>query len=399
MSPDVPAATPLADYLVSLANPQELQKFRADPAAHATRAGLPSELVALVASGHPGALRLYVTRELEAAGLAPVLSHKFGGGGGPVSEITVNITVDVHSANIDTYHIDTTHDTTHVTDSDQGNDWREDLVKEVDAAIAYFARDRHPSPGELTVVGSGIRAITDMTLGAEAQIRSAEKVFYCVADPVTERRIHSFNPTAQSLYGLYDNDTPRIQTYQAMVDTILAPVRDGRRVCAVFYGHPGVFALPTHEAVRIARREGHRAEMQPAVSADASLFADLGIDPSKPGCHTLEATDLLIRHRVPDTTGHVLIWQAECVGDGGFNFSGYRKAHFAQLVDELRRHYPADHPVYIYEAASFPHMLPTISRSSLDVITAADLTGISTLYLPPAELAPIDRELTARLDL
>ncbi|HEV2638814.1 MAG TPA: SAM-dependent methyltransferase [Actinocrinis sp.] len=413
------AGTPLTDYLATLADPAQLAAFRADPAGHTAQAGLSEELAALVLAGHSGALRVRAVKELEQAGLAPVVSDKFGPGGG--QDPQVNYTASTYNTNYSTTNITintsvltttntttdvttttdtttTTSDTTTTTSSD-GTDWGEILVEAIDRVIEYFEQLEYETAGELVVVGSGIRAITDLTLGAEAQIRAAEKVFYCVADPVTERRVHLLNPSAESLYGLYGNDTERIDTYRAMVETILAPVRAGRRVCAVYYGHPGVFAWPTHEAVRIARREGHRAEMHAAVSADAVLFADLGIDPSRPGCHSLEATDLLIRHRVPDTASHVLLWQVECVGDSGFNFAGYRRHNFEILIEELTRHYPPDHPVYIYEAAQLPQSKPHIARSTLATITKDDLSGISTLYLPPARTAPVDRAMCEQLGL
>jgi Tetrapyrrole (Corrin/Porphyrin) Methylases len=141
-----------------------------------------------------------------------------------------------------------------------------------------------------------------------------------------------------------------------MLDAILAQVRAGLRVFAVYYGHPGVFAWSTHQAVRIARREGFRAEMHAGVSADSWLFADLGIDPSQPGCHSLEATDFLIHRRTPDVSAHVLLWQVEYVGDLGFNFSGFRAHNFHLLVERLRKFYPAAHPVIIYEAAQMPQL-------------------------------------------
>lgn len=273
------------------------------------------------------------------------------------------------------------------------------LVEIIDQAILYFESTRFAEQGQLVVVGGGIRAIADMTLDAEAQIRAAQKVLYCVADPVTERRLHALNSSAESLYGLYGNDKPRTDTYLEMVKAILSPVRAGLRVCVVYYGHPGVFAWPTHEAVRIARREGFRAEMHPGISADASLFADLGLDPSQPGCHSLEATDFLVHRRSPDVSAHFLLWQVECVGDFGFNFSGYKRHNFHILLERLRMFYPTTHPVIIYEATQMPQGRPKIIKSSLESITKDDLTGISTLYLPPASTLEIDIEMCRRLGI
>ena len=46
-------------------------------------------------------------------------------------------------------------------------------------------------------------------------------------------------------------------------------IRAGFRVCAVFYGHPGVFVYPSHEAIRRARAEGFAARMLPALTPKA----------------------------------------------------------------------------------------------------------------------------------
>jgi precorrin-3B methylase len=275
----------------------------------------------------------------------------------------------------------------------------EKVLEMIEQAINFASTNAFSKNGQLMVVGGGIRAISDMTLDAEGQIRVADKVLYCVADPVTERRLHALNKTAESLYDLYGNDKPRMKTYNEMIDKILEPVRAGLRVCVVFYGHPGVFAWSTHQAIRIARREGCRAEMRAGISADASLFADIGIDPSSHGCHSLEATDFLIRQRTPDVGAHFLLWQVECVGDFGFNFAGYRRHNFHILIERLRMFYPAAHPVIIYQATQLPQGRPQIIKSSLDIITSDKLTGIATLYLPPVEIHKVDAAMCERLGL
>ena len=65
---------------------------------------------------------------------------------------------------------------------------------------------------------------------------------------------------------------------------MLQEVRLGKVVVGVFYGHPGIFVAPSHRAISIARAEGYEAKMLPAVSAEDSLYADLGVDPSRCGC-------------------------------------------------------------------------------------------------------------------
>ena len=385
--------TPLTDFLATLADPVTLDRFRAKPHAVMAEAGLPDDLVQLILKGHSGAIRVRALQELERAGLSPLVTDRFN-----LTDPAIYQPNTTHSTNtsFQDVWVDSVMDTATTSSSSLSN---RVISEAIDEAIHYFETPAFPSTGQLVVVGGGIRAISDLTLDAEAQIRTAQKVLYCVADAVIERRLHLLNPSSESMYGLYDNDKLRIETYRAMVQAMLAPVRAGLRVCAVFYGHPGVFAWPTHQAIKIARKEGFRAEMHAAVSADASLFADLGLDPSQPGCHSLEATAFLIYQRQPDVTSHFLLWQADCAGDLGFNFAGYKRHNFHILIERLRAFYPATHPVIIYEAASLPQARPKIIKTRLDTIQKHQLTGISTLYLSPAATNDVDEVMCQRLGL
>src|SRR5512140_2763592 len=161
--------------------------------------------------------------------------------------------------------------------------------------------------GSLGVVGTGMEVHGQMTDGARREIRRAQKVFY-VADPVSAQAIRALHPRAISLQGLYGTGKHRLRTYAQMTERVLAAVRQGYRVCFVSYGHPGVFALPTHSAVRLARAEGYRAVMLPGISADACLIADLGVDPATHGLQSYEATDFLLRKRRGDPSCGLVLW-------------------------------------------------------------------------------------------
>src|SRR5262249_35515646 len=178
-------------------------------------------------------------------------------------------------------------------------------------------------PGVLAVVGTGIRSVGQLTVEAIAWMRAAETLLYLVADPIAQEIVRELNPTALSLQGYYGEGLGRMGSYEAMVQHILSCVRSGKRTCAAFYGHPGVFAFPSHESLRRARAEGHLAFMLPAVSAEDCLFADLGIDPSVNGLQSYEASDFLLHERTVDTSAQLVLWQLGVVGDFTFRGAGY----------------------------------------------------------------------------
>jgi hypothetical protein len=252
--------------------------------------------------------------------------------------------------------------------------------------------------GSLVVVGTGIEALGQMTDGARREIRRAQRLYY-VADPLSAQAILAINPRGVSLHELYDAGKHRLRTYAQMTERVLAEVRRGHRVCLASYGHPGVFAIPTHAAVRIARDEGYRAIMLPAVSADACLIADLGVDPGASGWQAFEATDFLLRRRRVDPSAGLVLWQVGVVGRLDYPDGPVDRKKLALLTEALLKFYPRTHGATLYEAASLPGFPPRIDPVRIGSLHRAEVTPITTLYVPPAKSARIDRAMMSRLGI
>lgn len=254
--------------------------------------------------------------------------------------------------------------------------------------------------GSLVVVGTGIRSVAQTTLEARGHMEEAEKLFYLVAEPVTERWICQLNETAEPLQDCYAEGKLRIESYREMIQRVLSPVREGKRVCWALYGHPGVFVYPSHEAIRQAKEEGFPATMLPGVSAEDCLFADLGVDPAKHGCQSYEATDFLVQQRQIDPTSELILWQVGIIGEITFKVEDfYKREGLRLLVDQLLEYYPADHPVMLYEASQYVVAEPIIQRLTLTELADADPPGISTLYVEPLPPRPLNQKILDRLGL
>jgi uncharacterized protein YabN with tetrapyrrole methylase and pyrophosphatase domain len=251
--------------------------------------------------------------------------------------------------------------------------------------------------GSLTVVGTGIQFAGQMTIEARAHIKQAEKVLFLVSDPITADWIKDINPSAESLYPCYQQGESRMIAYEAMIERILCEVRKDLRVCAAFYGHPGVFVYPSHEAIKQARLEGYSAKMLPGISAEDCLFADLGIDPARNGCQSFEATDFLIHKRKFDTGCALILWQIGCIGEFTFSLELYGARGLRVLSEYLCQYYGDEHPAIVYEATEYPIFDPSIEHVPLAKLPEAQISPISTLYVAPQTQAPLDDEMLERL--
>ena len=239
--------------------------------------------------------------------------------------------------------------------------------------------------GSLIVIGTGIRTVGQLTTEAIAWLKEADSLLYVVGDPIAETVIKQLNPkNTFSLSVYYEEGKPRINTYLSMVEHILRSVRSGNKTVVAFYGHPGVFAYPSHESIRRARSEGYDAKMLPAISSEDCLFADLGIYSAVGGCQSYEATDFLVNSPIFDNSSQLILWQIGVLGDTTFQKFKYNTSAMPILVQRLAEFYPLSHPITLYEAPQFIGTKPMISTIPLYALSNFPVTASMTLYVPPA---------------
>jgi len=257
-------------------------------------------------------------------------------------------------------------------------------------------------PGSLVCVGIGMTLGSHITPLSRSYIENSDVVFAGTSNGIIELWLAKMNADVRSLQQYYREGKSRMETYREMVDAMLAEVRAGKKVCGAFYGHPGVFAWPTHKAIEIARTEGYRAHMEPGVSAEDCLYADLGIDPGKYGCQHYEASQLMLYRRRLDPSAYLIVWQVGVAGDQSLTRFATGNTHRQVLVDILANDYPLTHEVTIYEAAILPTQLPRMERLTLAQLPQAQLDIHATLVIPPCIVPQPDyetRERLAKLDL
>lgn len=240
--------------------------------------------------------------------------------------------------------------------------------------------------GSLVCVGCGMMLGAHISPRARSEIESADVVFGLVSDPIVELWLQEMRPDMRSLQPFYAEGKRRISSYREMIEAMLAETRAGNRVCGVFYGHPGVFALVPHRAIAQARAEGLEAEMHPGISAEDCLYADLGIDPGTVGCQHYEASQLLFYKRRIDPSAYLVLWQIGSVGDRSLarfhTGAAYRSLLLELLLEE---DYALDHEVIVYEAATLPISAPRMERAPLAALPELALHMHSTLVIPPAK--------------
>ncbi|AUX42523.1 uroporphyrin-III C-methyltransferase [Sorangium cellulosum] len=253
--------------------------------------------------------------------------------------------------------------------------------------------------GMLLIVGAGIRTDSQLTREAEKAIVAADKVLFAAQDPWAVRVIRALRADAESLSYPHDG-RPRRQIYEEMVERIVVEVLQGQKVCAVFYGHPGVLADAPHEAIRRVAGAGLVARMCPGVSFLDCLFADLGVDPVRQGCTVLEASDFLFRPRRLDPRVSLVLSQISQIGNSGvFDAEDHDRITrgLSLLSEVLCESWPGDHEAILYEASFMPGTPPRREPVAVRDLGSAAVSEVSSLWVPALPPPAVDRRRAARL--
>ncbi|GAA4356204.1 SAM-dependent methyltransferase [Kangiella marina] len=245
--------------------------------------------------------------------------------------------------------------------------------------------------GSLTCIGTGITLAGQITTLSKNYLEQAERVFGILPDKLSEDWVKSINPSYKSLQYLYAEGKSRRQTYQDMTEVVCQSVREGNKVVLALYGHPGIFACVGHFAIERLKTEGYPAQMLPGVSADACLYADLGIDPGTTGCQAYEATQFLFSGVPLNTSAYTILWQIGLAGEHTLKTLKTTQENLKATVRILNKWYPLQHEMILYEAPFIPVQKPRIDTFMLKELPQIDISTISTLVIPPLTGLKLDK--------
>jgi len=237
--------------------------------------------------------------------------------------------------------------------------------------------------GSLVNVGLGMTLGAHITPLARNFIEKADVVFVAASNVLVEEWVKTMNNQVISLQPFYQEGLSRMVTYEKMVEAIMNEVRAGKQVCGAFYGHPGVFAWPPHESIKQAKSEGFNAHMEPGVSAEDCLYADLGIDPGRFGCAHFEASQFLFNKRLFDPSAYLVLWQIAMAGDKTMKTFKTEPEQRQMLVDLLLQTYDGEHEVILYECPVLPIEHTVIKKCKLKHLATQTVNLKSTLVIPP----------------
>ena len=259
--------------------------------------------------------------------------------------------------------------------------------------------DPNERQGSLVCVGTGMLLGAHITPISRSHIEQADIVYITGNNAFVEVWLKEINTNVVNLQQFYQEGKSRSLTYEQMGDIMLAAMRTGKKVVGAFYGHPGVFVTPAHKAIKQAIKEGYFAKMEAGISAEDCLIADCGIDPGSVGLATFEANQFIRFKRTIDNSAYLVLWQIGVVGDCNLTRFSTDNEYRAVLVEVLQQHYPEDHQVILYQAASIAIEKTIINELALKDIIHAKVNQCTTLIIPPCKKLQVNKQVMEKLQM
>lgn len=253
--------------------------------------------------------------------------------------------------------------------------------------------------GSIVCVGLGMSLGAHISTLTRNFIQQADIVFMGVTNALAEQWLIELNSNSISLQTFYQEGKDRRESYEQMVNAMMHEIRSGKKVVGAFYGHPGVFAWAPHKVIELAKLEGYHGHMEPGVSAEDCLYADMGIDPGTYGIAHYEASQFMRYQRVVDVAAYLVLWQIGFVGDPSCRRYQTEASHRQILIVLLLQYYPEHHSIAVYECATLPNERPTILWTPLNELAHVAVKHHSTLLIPPCITRKIDTDIQSKLNL
>ncbi|KTC66769.1 tetrapyrrole methylase [Legionella birminghamensis] len=233
----------------------------------------------------------------------------------------------------------------------------------------------------LIILGAGIKSIAHLTKENIAAIQQATIVLCLMNEPVMSQWIGQHARQVLSLNEIYFSCNDRVESYKKIVREVQAHLTKYNNVAFVVYGHPLLLSSINKYLLKEIDRVSIEILIQPGISSFDCLLADLEVDPLC-GCYCVEASELLRKNKLLDSTNHLIIWQIGILEDPGTKNSFNHKA-FGALKNKLLLVYPKNHPCVIYEGSLYPHILPRVEKTTLAELECENFSRLSTLYMYP----------------
>lgn len=253
----------------------------------------------------------------------------------------------------------------------------------------------------ITIVGTGMVAPRDLTLGGVDEIRAADVVVYSAPWPGVKSWLSGIGAKRiRDISDLYKENGVDADNYQAILEELITLSSQFLSVVYLVPGNPTLGVTTTSQLLALARSRKIGVSVMPGVSSLDTISVDLEVDYLERGTVAIDSNRLILYRIKLDPTLGLVIYHPASVGTSRVDFAYPWRSNRIELLERyLLETYPPSHPFFIILSASVLGAEPEVISGELDQLSSnVELIKYgSSLYIPPADDFSFDRDFLAVL--
>lgn len=254
---------------------------------------------------------------------------------------------------------------------------------------------------DLSIVGIGIRGISEITPEAERILRRSTEVLYMDPRPTVSRYFNRINRNSHNLLKLYEENRKAYDVYEEFSSLVINRALKKPGACYATYGNPMIYDTITRLILQKAISKRLRVEIVPAISALDSVLVDLRLTILDEGLQIFEANRLVLFRQRIDSSIPCLVFGIGSFGSVVITIKRRStQKRFAPLQNHLQEFYPSRHPIHLVESSLDPNMRTRITHATLNRLGQmySRINYNTTLYIPPVPSTRyVDRNFNSKI--
>jgi uncharacterized protein YabN with tetrapyrrole methylase and pyrophosphatase domain len=238
---------------------------------------------------------------------------------------------------------------------------------------------------DIYLLGAGIHSSLHFSVETIQALSSSRVVFVLHDDLSVHDCIRNYCKDVRDLAELYKGRNVRADVYRDISELLVKEAVKEPGVAFVVHGHPLFLVSAAEYTLDLARSQGLRVSILPAISSFDTILCALEIDYGY-GLQIFDATTLIQKGWSPNPAIPMLLFQLATTLNEKVAFDEPPSSVLTPLVEYLLKTYPGEHTCTIVHSAS--HLLEKSSKVILQLAELSKAHEIElwkrpTLYVPP----------------
>ncbi|NMP27429.1 hypothetical protein GW590_11185 [Rahnella sp. SAP-1] len=238
---------------------------------------------------------------------------------------------------------------------------------------------------KLSVIGSGMLGVNQITRHGFSVIHTASKVFWIGEIAGLEHYLSDASIAHHNLSYLYEEGKRDTDNYIRIIAYLIREVNDCEHLCLVVPGHPQIGVTIVQQLQQLSQSGGFELFCFPGISSFDAMINDIWLDPLEEGASLLDANRLIIYDYMMEPCINYFIYHVCSIGNIKTDYLIPQKSNkVSYLKSKLLKHYQRTQQIFLFSAATCDEEAPDKIEGTLSQLEdlLAHVTYRHSLYIP-----------------